>query len=203
MFNFGLRERFKHVCPARSLRQERQRGTKIRGKGWQALPTIGNGWRAMALETLTSLPLEQYDSWRQSWNDEMPLGLGTPFKLLQRRCLWIKSGREERLGWAQRGSPLNNNFCNFGRGILIYLLSVEWLRTEKNLVTILGDSPLQISWDQDGRQFGDLLNLNPSKLGGQIQQPWIQQSTMKPLPFAWHDAPTRCRYRSDDYIRPN
>ncbi len=41
--------------------------------------------------------------------------------------------------------------------------------------TALGDTPLQISWFQDGRQLSDWLNLNPSKLGGQIQQPWIQQ----------------------------
>ena len=41
--------------------------------------------------------------------------------------------------------------------------------------TALGDTPLQISWFQDGRQLSDWLNLNPLKLGEQIQQPWIQQ----------------------------
>jgi hypothetical protein len=40
--------------------------------------------------------------------------------------------------------------------------------------TALGDTPLQISWFQDGRQLSDWLNLNPLKLGEQIQQPWIQ-----------------------------
>lgn len=49
--------------------------------------------------------------------------------------------------------------------------------------TALGDTPLQISWFQDGRQLSDWLNLNPSKLGEQIQQPWIQHPPMKqPLP---------------------
>lgn len=40
--------------------------------------------------------------------------------------------------------------------------------------TALGDTPLQISWFQDGRQLSDWLNLNSLKLGEQIQQPWIQ-----------------------------
>lgn len=45
--------------------------------------------------------------------------------------------------------------------------------------TALGDTPLQISWFQDGRQLSEWLNLNPSKLGEQIQQPWIQQPVQK------------------------
>ncbi|KAK4016305.1 hypothetical protein OUZ56_031254 [Daphnia magna] len=46
--------------------------------------------------------------------------------------------------------------------------------------TALGDTPLQISWLQDGRQLSDWLNLNPLKLGEQIQQPWIQQRPHDP-----------------------
>ncbi|KAI9556414.1 hypothetical protein GHT06_016202 [Daphnia sinensis] len=46
--------------------------------------------------------------------------------------------------------------------------------------TALGDTPLQISWFQDGRQLSDWLNLNPLKLGEQIQQPWIQQRPQDP-----------------------
>lgn len=45
--------------------------------------------------------------------------------------------------------------------------------------TAIGDTPLQISWFQDGRQLSEWLNLNPSKLGEQIQQPWIQQPATK------------------------
>ncbi|XP_057373786.1 cell adhesion molecule Dscam2-like isoform X5 [Daphnia carinata] len=46
--------------------------------------------------------------------------------------------------------------------------------------TALGDTPLQISWFQDGRQLSDWLNLNPLKLGDQTQQPWIQQRPQDP-----------------------
>ena len=41
--------------------------------------------------------------------------------------------------------------------------------------TAIGDTPLQISWFQDGRQLSEWLNLSPSKLGEQIAQPWVQQ----------------------------